>query len=238
MCCEVFDSLKKLLKQDGHITSVGDEGGFAPNLGSTENALRYLQKAIEMIGYKLGLDFKLALDVAASSFYDKETERYIVKDPGLNESGLSQAQMIDYYKSFIDRYDIISIEDGLDEQAYTGWTDLTQELGPDLNIVGDDLFVTNKDLLSNGIKNKMANTILIKPNQIGTVSETLQTIALAKANNYKYIISHRSGESEDTFIAHLAVGSGSGFIKTGSVCRGERTCKYNELIRIEDDGIN
>ena len=228
MSCEVFYALKDLLKKDGMNVNVGDEGGFAPNLDNTEIAIQYIVRAVEKAGYKLNEDISLALDVAASSFSagkdSYNLDGKIIKSP----------DMIDFLSSLVDKYGIISIEDGLGEEDYEGWKHLTHKIGGCVQLIGDDLFVTNEKLLCFGVKNKCANSILIKPNQIGTLTETLSTIKFAYQNHYRYMISHRSGETEDTTIAHIAVGTGAGQIKSGSVCRGERTAKYNELIRIEE----
>jgi enolase len=228
MSCEVFHVLKNLLKKDGMNVNVGDEGGFAPNLDNTEAAVQYLIRAIEGAGYKLNQDISLALDVAASSFSVGENSY------NLDGKVIKSPEMISFLSNLVDKYGIISIEDGLGEEDYEGWKNLTQKIGERVQLVGDDLFVTNEKLLRDGVENKYANSILIKPNQIGTLTETLNTIRFAHKNGYKYMISHRSGESEDSTIAHIAVGTGAGQIKTGSVCRGERTAKYNELIRIEE----
>lgn len=225
MGSEIFHSLKKLLDTMGLNCGVGDEGGFAPNINNSLEALDLLSKAISSADYVLGKDVYLAMDVAASEFYEDGVYNFEGKK-------MSSDEMMDFYTSIIDKYSIISIEDGLSEDDYSGWTELTKRLGNKIQLVGDDLFVTNKELLQKGIELKMANAILLKLNQIGTVSETLETIKLAKDNGYKTIISHRSGETEDNYIADFAVGLDLGQIKTGSVSRGERTCKYNRLIRI------
>ena len=225
MGSEIFHSLKKLLDTMGLNCGVGDEGGFAPNISNSLEALELLSKAISSANYVLGKDVYLAMDVAASEFYEDGTYNFEGKK-------MSSDEMIDFYTSIIDKYSIISIEDGLSEDDYAGWTELTKRLGNKIQLVGDDLFTTNKVLLQKGIDLKMANAILLKLNQIGTVSETLETIKLAKDNGYKTIISHRSGETEDNYIADFAVGLDLGQIKTGSVSRGERTSKYNRLIRI------
>ena len=225
MGAEIFHSLKKLLDTMGLNCGVGDEGGFAPNISNSLEALELLSKAISSANYVLGKDVYLAMDVAASEFYEDGVYNFEGKK-------MSSDEMIDFYTSIIDKYSIISIEDGLAEDDYAGWTELTKRLGNKIQLVGDDLFVTNKELLQKGIELKMANAILLKLNQIGTVSETLETIKLAKDNGYKTIISHRSGETEDNYIADFAVGLDLGQIKTGSVSRGERTSKYNRLIRI------
>ena len=228
MGSEIFHSLKKLLDTMGLNCGVGDEGGFAPNISNSLEAFDLLSKAISSANYVLGKDVYLAMDVAASEFYEDGVYNFEGKK-------MSSDEMIDFYTSIIDKYSIISIEDGLSEDDYAGWTELTKRLGNKIQLVGDDLFVTNKELLQKGIELKMANAILLKLNQIGTVSETLETIKLAKDNGYKTIISHRSGETEDNYIADFAVGLDLGQIKTGSVSRGERTSKYNRLIRINID---
>lgn len=225
MGSEIFYSLKKLLDTMELNCGVGDEGGFAPNISNSLKALDLLSKAISSANYVLGKDVYLAMDVAASEFYEDGVYNFEGKK-------MSSDEMIDFYTSIIDKYSIISIEDGLSEDDYAGWTELTKRLGNKIQLVGDDLFTTNKVLLQKGIELKMANAILLKLNQIGTVSETLETIKLAKDNGYKTIISHRSGETEDNYIADFAVGLDLGQIKTGSVSRGERTSKYNRLIRI------
>lgn len=227
MGAEVFHSLQKILKEKGLSCGVGDEGGFAPSIDNTKKALDLIQEAIEKAGYKLGSDIFIGLDVAASEFY---------KDGYYNLEGQKRTsdEMIDYYEDLISKYPIISIEDGLDQDDYIGWQKLTKRLGDKLQLVGDDLFVTNKKLLQKGIELKMANAILLKLNQIGTVTETLETIKLAQENGYKTIISHRSGETEDNYIADFAVGLGLGQIKTGSMSRSERISKYNRLIRINE----
>lgn len=227
---EIFHTLKKVLKDKGLNTAVGDEGGFAPNLGSNEEALALLCQAVEKSGYKLGEQVSFALDVAASSFF--KAGQYNLEGEG---SQKSSDQMIELYAALCSKYPIVSIEDGLDENDWTGWKKLTETLGNKTQLVGDDLFVTNPRLLSRGIESSTANSILIKLNQIGTVSETLETIELAKRNGYTTIISHRSGETEDTFIADLAVATNAGQIKTGSASRTDRIAKYNRLIRIEEE---
>ena len=228
---EVYHSLKDLLKKDGLSTSVGDEGGFAPMLNSHEEVLDYLIKSINKAGYKEGKDFMIALDAAASEWATDEEGIYLL--PKSNQRFTSE-QLINYWEKLCNKYPILSIEDGLGEDDYQGWKKLTQRLGNKIMLVGDDLFVTNPAKLQNGINKKIANSILIKPNQIGTILETLSTINLAKNANYNVIISHRSGESEDTFISHLAVGVNAPYIKTGAPCRSERVAKYNELLRIEE----
>lgn len=227
MGAEVFHSLQKILKEKGLSCGVGDEGGFAPSIDNTKEALDLIQEAIEKAGYKLGGDIFIGLDVAASEFYK---DGYY----NLEDKKMTSDEMIDYYEDLISKYPIISIEDGLDQDDYIGWQKLTKRLGDKLQLVGDDLFVTNKKLLQKGIELKMANAILLKLNQIGTVTETLETIKLAQENGYKTIISHRSGETEDNYIADFAVGLGLGQIKTGSMSRSERISKYNRLIRINE----
>ena len=227
---EVFHTLKKVLKENGFNTGVGDEGGFAPNLSTNEEALDMLMKAIEEAGYTPGKDVNFALDVAASEFY--EDGIYNLK--GANKK-LTSIQLVDYYQTLIDKYPIISIEDPVDEEDWQGFRKMTEKYGDKIQLVGDDLFVTNVKYLQKGIDNKAGNAILIKLNQIGTFTETLETIKLAKENGYKTIISHRSGETEDVIIADLAVALNLGQIKTGSLSRSERTAKYNELLRIEED---
>ena len=227
---EVFQTLKKVLKEKGYATSVGDEGGFAPNLGSNQEGFELIMEAIQKAGYKPGLDVALAIDVAASEFY--QDGKYNLKGEGrvLDREGL-----IAYYEELVTKYPIISIEDPVDENDWEGFSLITSKLGDKIQLVGDDLFVTNKKCLQKGIDNHAGNAILLKVNQIGTITETLETIELAKKNNYKTIISHRSGETEDTMIADLAVGLDLGQIKTGSMSRTDRICKYNELIRIEEE---
>ena len=227
---EIFHELKKLLDNEGLTTSVGDEGGFAPNLENNKSALNYIIKAIESAGYKPGKDVFIALDVAASSFYNEQNEKYKIED-----KFLTRDELLEYYLDLLKNYPIISIEDPFDENDYEGFKLITEKLGKGLNIVGDDLFVTNKKELQNGIDNKMCNSILIKPNQIGTFLEMLETVILAKKNNYTTIMSHRSGETTDTFIIDAAVALNVPFIKTGSVSRGERICKFNRLLKIEEE---
>jgi enolase len=227
---EVFHSLKKLLENEGHITSVGDEGGFAPNLDSNKSALNYIIKAVETAGYVPGKDVFIALDVAASSIYNDQTKTYKIEDKFLKKE-----ELLEYYLDLVKEYPIISIEDPFDENDYEGFKLITEKLGGEINIVGDDLFVTNKKELENGIKNGLCNSILIKPNQIGTFYEMLETVVLAKQNNYTCVMSHRSGETTDTFIIDAAVALNIPFIKTGSVSRGERICKFNRLLKIEEE---
>ncbi len=227
---EIFHNLKKVLKEKGYNTNVGDEGGFAPNLSSNKEALDYVIDAINKAGYKPGEDVFIALDVAASEFYNKESNTYRLED-----KDLSRDDLLNYYGELINNYPIISIEDPFDESDYEGFKSITQKYGDKVQIVGDDLFVTNEKLLKIGIEEKLANAILIKFNQIGTVTEALNTIKLAKDNGFKTIISHRSGETEDTFIADLAVGLDLKQIKTGSLSRVDRVSKYNRLMKINDN---
>jgi enolase len=226
---EVFHNLKSLLKSLGLNTSVGDEGGFAPKLSSNEEALSLIIEAINKAGYKPGEDISLALDCAASSFYKDDGGYQFEGSPKTSE------ELIVLYEHWIKKYPIVSIEDGLDENDWSGWKELTKRLGSKIQLVGDDLFVTNTKILKKGIAEGVANAILIKVNQIGTLTETLEAIRTAGRNNYKSVISHRSGETEDTTISHLAVASACGQIKTGSLSRTDRICKYNELLRIEEE---
>jgi len=225
---EVFHNLKSILKSKGLTTSVGDEGGFAPNLTSNQEALDLIVQAIEKSGYKPGKDVFLAIDSAASSFYKDGSYKF-------QNAQKSATDLIDIYGKWLNEYPLVSIEDGLSESDWTGWQDLTKRLGDKLQLVGDDIFVTNPKIFKKGIAQKIANAILIKVNQIGSLSETLEAINMAKKNKYKAVISHRSGETEDTTIAHLAVACGCGQIKTGSLSRTDRICKYNELLRIEEE---
>lgn len=231
MASETFMELKKVLKSMKYSTAVGDEGGFAPNFKNNEQPLDAIISAIKNAGYTPKQDIAIALDVASSEFYDEKTKKYELKKS--KGGSLSTEQMIEWYSSLIEKYPIISIEDPLSENDWDGWVKITKKLGKKIQLVGDDLFVTNAKILKEGIKKHVANAILIKLNQIGTLTETLQTIKLAKENGYKTIISHRSGESEDTFIADLAVAVDAGQIKTGSISRTDRVAKYNQLIRIE-----
>ena len=231
MSTEVFHSLKAILKKKGLNTAVGDEGGFAPDLQSNEEALGLISQAIEEAGYKVGQDIALALDCAASEFYDKG--RYVLEAEKNPER--SSDEMINYYVKLLDRYPILSIEDGLSELDWKGWRILTEKLGKRVQLVGDDIFVTNVEIFSRGIKEGIGNSILIKLNQIGTLTETLDAIELAKRSGYTAIISHRSGETEDTTIADVAVATNSGLIKTGSLSRTDRVAKYNQLLRIEEE---
>ena len=227
--CEVYSSLGKLLKKAGHTISVGDEGGFAPDLKDESEAIEMIIYAIEKAGYSTN-EIKIALDIASSEWYKKET--YHLPKAKID---ISSSQLIDKWAELISKYPIISIEDPLGEIDYDGWGKITQKLGKSVMLVGDDLFVTNKKRLDFGIKNKIANTILIKPNQIGTLTETLDVIRLAKENGYYSILSHRSGDTDDTSIADISVGVMAEFIKTGAPCRMERACKYNRLLKIEDE---
>lgn len=227
---EIFHTLKSVLNNKGYATGVGDEGGFAPDLKGNKEALDLICEAIKKAGYVPGENVFLALDVAASEFY--ENGRYVLKSEGRS---YNNEELVDYLEELVNEYPIISIEDGLNETDYEGFKILTDRLGDRIQLVGDDLFVTNKNIFANGIEMGIANAILLKANQIGTVTEMLETIDLAKNNNYKTIISHRSGETDDSFIADFAVGLDLGQIKTGSMSRMDRICKYNELIRIEED---
>lgn len=229
MGAETFHTLHGLLAADGHVTSVGDEGGFAPNLKSHDEAFSYIMRAIEEAGYIPGIDIALAIDAAATEFY--ADGKYVLKGEGLS---LTSEEMVKYLEAFTEKYPLISIEDGLAENDWEGWRLLTVTLGDHVQIVGDDLFVTNPDILAQGIEEGVGNSILIKLNQIGTLTETLDTIEIAKQHGYTTIVSHRSGETEDAFIADLAVGSNAGQIKTGSLCRSDRLAKYNQLLRIEE----
>ena len=229
MGAETFHHLAKILKGEGLSTAVGDEGGFAPNLKSNEEALEYIINAIEAAGYRPGRDIGIALDAAASEFY--KDGKYIFQSEGKE---LSAIDLIDYYEELIEKYPLYSIEDGLAEGDWDSWGIMTERLGNSIQIVGDDIFVTNPDIFKKGIELGIANSILIKLNQIGTVTETLDTIQMAKESGYTTIVSHRSGETEDTFIADLAEGINSGQIKTGSMSRSDRVAKYNQLIRIEE----
>ena len=229
MGTEIFHNLKSVLKSKGYNTAVGDEGGFAPNLNSNEEALKTIMEAIEKAGYKAGKDIFLALDVASSEMY--ENGKYNFKGEGKT---YSSEELVNYYCELVEKYPIISIEDGLSEDDWDGWKLLTEKIGNKIQLVGDDLFVTNYSRLNTGIEKGIANSILIKLNQIGTITETLDAIELAKTHGYTCVISHRSGETEDTTIADLAVAVNAGQIKTGSASRTDRICKYNQLLRIED----
>ncbi|RDI92592.1 enolase [Thermosipho africanus Ob7] len=227
---ETFHALKKILKEAGHVTAVGDEGGFAPNLKNNEEAIQVLIQAIQAAGYEPGKDIFIALDVAASEFYNEETGKYFI-----DGSEKTVDELIEYYKSLIEKYPIISIEDPFDQEDWEAYQKFNKEVGNKVQIVGDDLYVTNVKRLQKGIELKASNSILIKLNQIGSVTETLNAIELAKTNNMTNVISHRSGETEDTFIADLAVATNAGLIKTGSLSRSERIAKYNQLLRIEEE---
>lgn len=233
MGAETFHALKKVLKGRGHVTSVGDEGGFAPNLANNEEPLEVIIEAIKAAGYVPGKDIALAMDVAASEFYDVEKGVYTFKKS--TKEVLTSDEMIDYYENLVNKYPIVSIEDGLGERDWDGWKRLTDRLGKRIQIVGDDLFVTNPAILREGIDKGIANSILIKVNQIGTLTETFDAMEMAKRNGYTTVVSHRSGESEDTTIADIAVAFNAGQIKTGSMSRTDRIAKYNQLIRIEDE---
>ncbi len=233
MGAEIFHNLKKLLKADGEVTSVGDEGGFAPNLKDNEESLKYIVRAIEAAGYKPGEEVKIAMDVAASEFYNPETKMYDLKKS--NGGSKTTDEMIDWLEELVNKYPIISIEDGLGERDWDGWKKLTDRLSSRIQIVGDDLFVTNPSIFKEGIEKGIANSILIKLNQIGTLSETIDAINMARENGYTAVVSHRSGETEDTTLAHVAVAFNTGEIKTGSMSRTDRICKYNELMRIEEE---
>jgi enolase len=228
---ETFHTLKKLLQKRGLVTAVGDEGGFAPNLKSNDEAVDVIVEAIKAAGYRPGKDIAIALDPAASEFYDNGA--YVMKKS--DGSRKSPAQMVELYAEWVKKYPIISLEDGMGEEDRTGWLAITKTLGKKLQLVGDDLFVTNPRIFAQGIRDGLGNAILIKLNQIGTVSETLESVAMAQKAGYGAVISHRSGETEDAFIADLAVGTGAGQIKTGSLCRSERIAKYNRLLAIEKE---
>ena len=232
MGAEVFHTLKEVLKQKGLNTSVGDEGGYAPKLSSNEEAIQLVIKAIKQAGYKPGIDIFLALDVASSEFYDSTTKKYHLKS---ENKELTSKELVSFYESICSKHPIVSIEDGLAEDDWEGWKYLTARLGSRVQLVGDDLFVTNTERLLKGIQNNTANAILIKVNQIGTLTETFAAIEMAKKAGYAAVISHRSGETEDTTIADIAVGLNAGQIKTGSLSRTDRIAKYNKLIRIEDE---
>jgi len=231
MGAEIFHNLKKILHEKKLSTSVGDEGGFAPDLKSNEEAIEIILHAIEKTGYKAAKDVFIALDPAASSFY--ENGKYILEAEAVKEK--SAEDMVNFYANWVSKYPIISIEDGLAEDDWDGWKKLTKSLGGKIQIVGDDIFVTNTKRFKMGIAKHVANSILIKVNQIGTLTETIEAIKLAKKKGYTAVVSHRSGETEDTTISHLVVAMGTGQIKTGSACRTDRICKYNELLRIEED---
>lgn len=238
MCAEIYQELKRILKKKGYLTSVGDEGGFAPNLTDTKEALRFLVKAIARAGYKPGEEVAIALDAAASSLYHREYKTYVFPGEGkMAGHGVirSSEEMIDYFQELVDEFPIVSIEDPLDEEDWEGWELLTARLGREVQLVGDDLFVTNPKRLKTGIQKHVANAILIKVNQIGTLTEALDTVGIARKAGYGVIISHRSGETEDTAIADLAVAVQARNIKSGAPCRSERVAKYNQLLRIEEN---
>jgi enolase len=231
MGAEVFHKLKKVLKEKGLNTAVGDEGGFAPNLSSNEEALATIVEAIKEAGYEPGKDIMLALDVAATELYDKESSKYILKHEGKE---LTASEFVDFYSQMVEKYPIISIEDGLDEEDWEGWKIMTEKLGDKVQLVGDDLFVTNTERLAKGIGSGIANSILIKLNQIGTITETLDAIEMAKRAGYTAVISHRSGETSDNTIADLVIAVNAGQIKTGAPSRSDRVSKYNQLLRLEE----
>ncbi|TAG01992.1 MAG: phosphopyruvate hydratase [Cytophagia bacterium] len=233
MGTEVFHHLKAVLKSKGLATNVGDEGGFAPNFKNNVEALESVLQAIEKAGYRPGEDIFIALDAASSEFYDEETKLYHFKKS--TGEKLTSSQMVDYWKEWVDKYPIISIEDGMQEDDWSGWKEMTDVLGKRIQLVGDDLFVTNVNRLSQGIEQGVANSILVKVNQIGSLTETINTVNLAHKNKYKSVMSHRSGETEDTTIADLAVALNTGQIKTGSASRSDRIAKYNQLLRIEEE---
>ncbi|MBP3665259.1 MAG: phosphopyruvate hydratase, partial [Tyzzerella sp.] len=232
MCAEIYHTLKKLLKEQGLNTAVGDEGGFAPDVSDAKAALELISKAVEKAGYLLGKDIAFALDVAASELYNKEFKKYVFEGEDVIRSA---EEMVDYYEMLIQEFPIISIEDPMDEEDWEGWKKITQRLGKRIQLVGDDLFVTNTERLKRGIETGVANAILVKVNQIGTLTEAFETIELAKKSGYRTIISHRSGETEDSIIADIAVAFRSGQIKTGAPCRSERVAKYNQLLRIGEE---
>jgi enolase len=230
---EIYHTLKKLLEEDGHSTALGDEGGFAPNFKNNVEPIEYILRAIEKSGYKPKEQIVIALDAASSEFY--KDGKYVLAGEGKT---LTKEEMVEFYEKLVEKFPIVSIEDGMAEEDWDGWKLLTKRLGDKIQLVGDDLFVTNKKLLKKGIELGVANAILIKPNQIGSVSETMETVRLAQRNNYKCIMSHRSGESEDSFIADFAVALNTGQIKTGAPARGERTAKYNRLLQINRSTYN
>ena len=232
MGTEIFHTLKSVLKSKGHSTNVGDEGGFAPNLGSNEEAIEVVLEAIEKAGYRAGEDVHIALDAASSEFYNAEKNKYVFESTGDERTA---AEMVDFWTDWTKKYPIVSIEDGLAEDDWDGWKALTDSIGHNTQIVGDDLFVTNSERLAKGINNGIANSILVKVNQIGSLSETIDAVNLATKNSYTSVMSHRSGETEDSIIADLAVALNTGQIKTGSASRSDRVAKYNQLIRIEEE---
>ncbi len=233
MGAETFHALKSVLKSKGYVTSVGDEGGFAPSLKSNEEPLEVIMEAVEKAGFKGGKDIMIALDPASSEFYDKDKKKYIFSKSDGSEH--DSAQMVDFYENIVKNYPIISIEDGLAEDDWDGWKIMTERLGKKVQLVGDDLFVTNTERLKKGIDNKIGNSILIKVNQIGTLTETIEAIEMAKRASYTAVVSHRSGETEDATIADLVVAMNTGQIKTGSASRTDRIAKYNQLLRIEEE---
>ncbi|MBQ2923328.1 MAG: phosphopyruvate hydratase [Tyzzerella sp.] len=232
MCAEIYHTLKKILKEENLNTAVGDEGGFAPNLADAKETLQYIVKAIEKAGYKAGEEVAIALDVAASELYNKDFKKYVFEGEDVIRSA---EELVDYYEMLISEFPIISIEDPMDEEDWEGWDLMTKRLSDKVQLVGDDLFVTNTERLRKGIDRKVANAILIKVNQIGTLTEAFAAIELAKTSGYRNIISHRSGETEDSIIADIAVAFNAGQIKTGAPCRSERVAKYNQLLRIEEE---
>lgn len=232
MGTEVFHTLKKVLKDRGHATNVGDEGGFAPNLGSNQEAIEVVIEAIEKAGYRPGDDLLIALDAAASEFYDAKSGQYVFQSTGDRMTG---SELVDFWKGWSEKYPIVSIEDGLAEDDWDAWKLMTDAIGAKVQLVGDDLFVTNTHRLARGIENNIANSILVKVNQIGTLTETIEAVSLAHRNSYTSVMSHRSGETEDTTIADLAVALNTGQIKTGSASRSDRVAKYNQLLRIEEE---
>ena len=232
MCAEIYHTLKKILREEKLNTAVGDEGGFAPNLADAKEALEYLAKAVDKAGYRLGEEIAFALDVAASELYNKEFKKYVFEGEDVIRSA---QELVEYYEMLIAEFPIISIEDPMDEEDWEGWKLITERLGDQIQLVGDDLFVTNTKRLKMGIERKVANAILVKVNQIGTLTEAFETIELAKKSGYKNIISHRSGETEDSIIADIAVAFCAEQIKTGAPCRTERVAKYNQLLRIEEE---
>jgi enolase len=232
MCAEIYHTLKNLLKEEGLSTAVGDEGGFAPNVADARAALNLISKAVKKAGYESGKDIAFALDVAASELYNKEFKKYVFEGEDVIRSS---DEMVDYYEMLTQEFPIISIEDPMDEEDWDGWKKITDRLGKKIQLVGDDLFVTNTERLKKGIDMGVANAILVKVNQIGTLSEAFEAIELAKKSRYRSIISHRSGETEDSIIADIAVAFRSGQIKTGAPCRSERVAKYNQLLRIAED---
>ena len=231
-CAEVYHTLKNVLKESGHSTGVGDEGGFAPDLKTNAEPFEYITRAVEEAGYKPGEDFMYAMDPAATEFYNAETGKYELKGEGRE---LTTDEMIDYWADLVEKYPIISIEDGLAEEDWDGWVKLTERIGDKVQLVGDDLFVTNTERLKKGIELGAANAILVKVNQIGTLTESLEAIEMAKRAGYACIVSHRSGETEDSTISDLVVATNAGQIKSGAPCRSDRIAKYNQLVRIEDE---